>query len=356
MTTSAPDGMSPLFAVIGEALIDLVDPGNGTACAAHPGGSPLNVAIGLARLGQPVAFVGRLSRDPFGTVLRNHATRSGVDLTLAVDGAEPSTIALLDIKDGIARYEFSVDGTADFQWTDAELAHLPPSVEWVHFGSLASWLPPGDEVIERRIAALRAGGDVVVSYDPNVRPQLQPDAAVAREQVEQSIRHAHVVKASLEDLAWLYPGESVAKVAKRWLTTGPDLVIITRGGDGSAAYTADAPVLERPVYPAPAIDTVGAGDAFTSGLLDALGRRGLTSVPRLRELHQPETLAAVIDDAALVAGLTTTRPGADPPRRAEVEAEVRAEAARASRFTEEDEPPREAAPRPVARRPGRPPR
>jgi fructokinase len=354
MSTGAPDGTSPVFAVIGEALIDLVDPGNGNACAAHPGGSPLNVAIGLARLGQPVAFVGRFSRDPFGTVLRNHAARSGVDLTLAVEGPEPSTIALVDMKDGIARYEFSVEGTVDFQWAYSELAHLPPSVGWVHYGSLASWLPPGNEVIARRIAALRAAGDVVVSYDPNVRPQLQPDAATARDQVEQALPHAHVVKASLEDLEYLYPGEAVATVAKRWLTAGPGLVVITRGGDGAAAYLADAAAVERPVYPAPAIDTVGAGDAFTSGLLDALARRDIISVARLRELHQPQTLAAVLDDAAVVAGLTTTRPGADPPRRSEVDAELRAETERAGRVTQEDEPPREAVRRPAVPRPRRP--
>ncbi|MEP7177450.1 MAG: carbohydrate kinase, partial [Pseudonocardiales bacterium] len=334
--------------------IDLVDPGNGTPCAAHPAGSPLNVAIGLARLGQPVTFIGRLSRDPFGTILRNHATRSGVDLTLAVEGREPTTIALLDIKDGIARYEFSVDGTVDFQWAESELAHLPASVAWVHFGSLTSWLPPGDQVILRRIAALRAAGDVVVSYDPNVRPQLQPDAAIAREQVEQSLRHAHVVKASLEDLQYMYPGEPAAKVAKRWLTTGPEIVIITRGGDGATAFTAGSAALERPAYPAPAIDTVGAGDAFTSGLLDALARRGLASLSRLRELHDPETLAAVVVAAAMVAGLTTTRPGADPPRRAEVEAEINAEVERARRITREAEPPQEAVHRPAIPRPRRP--
>ena len=331
MTTGPSHSMSPLFAVIGEALIDLVDPGNGTPCAAHPGGSPLNVAVGLARLGQPVAFVGRFSRDPFGTVLRNHASRSGVDLTLAVVGNEPSTIALLDIKDGIARYEFSVDGTVDFQWADSELEYLPPSVGWVHFGSLTSWTPPGDEVVLRRVAAARASGDVVVSYDPNVRPQLQPNAAIARDQVEHSLRHAHVAKASFDDLQYLYPGEAPAKVAKRWLEVGPEIVIVTRGGDGSTAFTAGSAPVERPAYPTPAIDTVGAGDAFTSGLLDGLARRGLTSVARLSELHDPETLAAVIDDAAIVAGLTTTRPGADPPRRAEVEAEINAEVERARR-------------------------
>jgi len=314
-------GEAPVFAVIGEALIDLVDPGDDTACAAHPGGSPLNVAVGLARLGQAVAFVGRFSRDPFGTVLRNHAARSGVDLTLAVEDQQPSTVALLDLQDGVARYEFSVDATVDFQWADAELAHLPPSVGLVHFGSLASWLPPGDAVIAKRIAALRAAGDVIVSYDPNVRPQLQPDASAARGQVEKALRHAHVVKASTEDLQWLYGAESLEAVARRWLAAGPDLVVVTCGGDGASAFAAGAAPIERPVHPAPVVDTVGAGDAFTSGLLDAIGRRGITAARLPAELRRPETLAAILDEAALVAALTCTRAGADPPRWAEVETE-----------------------------------
>jgi len=349
VATSAQSRVEPVFAVIGEALIDLVDPGrDGTACAAHPGGGPLNVAVGLARLGQPVAFVGRFSHDPFGTVLRNHAMRSGVDLSLAIEDRAPSTIALLDMQGGVARYEFSVEGTVDFQWADGEMRPLPPSVKWVHFGSLASWLPPGDATIARRIAALRATGEVIISYDPNIRPQLQPETSTAREQVEAALRQAHVVKASTEDLNWLYGTEPVAAVAKRWLGSGPDLVVVTRGGDGATAFVASAAPMTRPVHPAPAVDTVGAGDAFTSGLLDALARRGITAPAQLTELHRPDTLAAVIDDAALVAGLTCTRPGADPPRRAEVEAE------RARPVTGADGRPQEAAAQPAGPRPRRP--
>lgn len=310
-----------MYAVIGEALIDLVDPGDDTACVANPGGSPLNVAVGLARLGQAVAFLGRFSRDPFGTVLRNHARRSGVDLTLAVTDRQPSTIALLDLQDGVARYEFSVDGTVDFQWAEGELTRLPRSVGLVHFGSLASWLLPGDLVIARRIAELHAAGQVIVSYDPNIRPQLQPDAAAAREQVEAALLSAHLVKVSTEDLHWLYGAEPVEPIARRWLVAGPDLVVVTRGGDGATAFVAGAAPIERPIHRAPVLDTVGAGDAFTSGLLDALGRRGITAPPLLAEAADPNTLSAVLDEAALVAALACTRAGADPPRRAEVEAE-----------------------------------
>jgi fructokinase len=313
---SAPE--LPTFAIIGEALIDLVDPGDDSPCLARPGGSPYNVAVGLARLGQPTAFVGRFSHDPFGTVLRHHAARSGVDLAYAVGDTRPSTVALLDIEDGVASYRFSVDGTVDFHWSAAELDELPHGAAFVHFGSLASWLPPGDDVIAERIAAVRTTGEVIVSYDPNVRPQLQPDAATARAQVERAVASAHIVKASAEDLTWLYDGESAEAVAHRWLASGAHLVVITNGSTGATAFVAGGQV-ERPVYPAPMVDTVGAGDAFTSGLLDALGRRAILAPRSLDRLDDPVTLAAVIDEAALVAALACTRAGADPPRRAEVE-------------------------------------
>ena len=189
---------------------------------------------------------------------------------------------------------------------------------------------------------------MIISYDPNVRPQLQPDPADAREQVEAALRHAHVVKASTEDLEWLYGRQSVAAVAKRWLGAGPELVVVTRGGDGAVAFVAGAAPMTRPVHPAPAVDTVGAGDAFTSGLLDALARRDISAPARLIELQRPETLAAVMDDAALVAGLTCTRPGADPPRRAEVERE------RTRPVTEADGRPLAAASPPADPRPPRP--
>jgi fructokinase len=312
-------GTTARIAVIGEALIDLVDPSDDTACRAHAGGSPYNVAVGLGRLGQPVAFVGRLSHDPFGTVLRNHATRSGVDLDFVVAAREPTTIALVELEAGVARYEFSVDGTADFQWTAAELDHLPPTAEIVHYGSLASWLPPGADVIERRITELHAAGKVLVSYDPNVRPQLQPDPLAARKLVERALPAAHVVKASADDLQWLYDSEPLERVAARWLAAGPTVVIVTRGGDGSTAFAEGTTPVQRPAYPAPMVDTVGAGDAFTSGLLDALMRRGIVGPSQLGRLRQSDELTAIVDEAALVAALACTRAGADPPRSAEVE-------------------------------------
>lgn len=302
------------IAVVGEALIDLAEAGDDEPRLARPGGSPYNVALGLARLGQPAHFVGRLSRDPLGTVLRNHALRSGVDLGWCVTAAEPTTVALVELDAaGAAQYRFGVEGTADFRWTDEELARLPDTVAAVHFGSLASWLPPGDAAIARRVAQLRAAG-AFVSYDPNVRPHLQPDRDRAREHVEAAVRLAHVVKASVEDVTWLRPGESVEDVARDWLALGPAAVLLTCGGHGATAVTG-AGITSRPPVPAAVVDTVGAGDAFTSGLLDALARRGLLDPARLPDAP----FAELLDDAALVAALTCARAGANPPRRQELE-------------------------------------
>jgi fructokinase len=301
------------IAVIGEALVDLVETGDDEPRLARPGGSPYNVAIGLARLERDVSFVGRLSQDPLGTVLRNHALRSGVDLSLAVDAREPSTVALVELDaSGAAQYRFGVDGTADFLWTDTELARIPDGVAAVHFGSLASWLGPGDAAIARRVGALRASG-ATVTYDPNVRPHLQPDPVVARRQIELTVPLAHLVKTSEEDLAWLRPGESIQAVADDWLAMGPAAVVVTHGGDGATAFTAGG-AIRRPPVPVRLVDTVGAGDAFMSGLLDALDRRGLLTPGGVADAP----LAEVLDDAGLVAAITCSRAGANPPRRAEL--------------------------------------
>ena len=288
----------PIVAVLGEALVDVAPDGE------RPGGSPYNVAIGLARLGQPAAFLGRLATDHYGKLLREHAEQSGVDLSHTVAADEPSTLATVHLDEaGSAHYEFRVDGTADFAWTDAELAVLP-ALDVLHVGSLASWLPPGAGVIDRWLSRRPAR---FVSYDPNVRPALQPDAQQAGRDVARALRRADLVKASADDVAYLYGTEPIGHVARRWLALGPRLVVITRGGHGPVAFTAR----ERVARPSPevtVVDTVGAGDAFTAGLLDALLRRDL----------QTDDLAAILDEAALVAAITCSRPGADPPWRAEI--------------------------------------
>ena len=307
------------FAVIGETVIDLVDPGDGSACIAHQGGGPMNIAIGLARLGNRTAFFGRMSRDPLGTVLTRYMERSAVETGHIVRGTEPSTIALVELTDGIARYQFSV-GTADFQWTAEEVAALPAGAPAVHFGSLTSWQAPGDEAVNQRIAAVRAGGSVLVSYDPNARPTLQGEPASARAKVARSAPLAHVIKASADDLEYLYGGEEPGSVAERWLDGGAALVVITAGPDGATAWVRGEAPVKRPAFPTTVVDTVGAGDAFMSGLLDGLSRRGLATPSAIGSLTDPATLGAILDEGGAGAAITCSRAGANPPTRAEVDA------------------------------------
>lgn len=308
--TSAP----PVLAVLGEALIDLVEEGDDEPRLARPGGSPYNVAVGLARLGRHAAYIGRFSHDPLGEVLRRHAKRSGVDLTHAVDAFEPTTVALVDLSSGSARYRFGVEGTADFRFTDAELAHAADGARLLHFGSLTSWTAPGDVAVARLVERVR--DHVLVSYDPNVRPHLQPDAQLARNRVEASVTAAHLVKTSDEDLAYLYPDVDIADVAHAWLGLGPSLVVITRGADGSSAFCGGRRI-DRPIVASTLVDTVGAGDAFMSGLLDALVSPDLLDPARLAGVAD-DVLAAVLDNASLVAAITCSRAGANPPRRSEL--------------------------------------
>ena len=308
------------FAVVGEALIDLVDPADGTPALAHPGGSPLNVAVGLARLGQRARFAGRFSRDPFGTLLRNHASRAGVDLSHAVvDPDRPSTIASVYLDEGVAEYHFYVEKTADFFWTRPELTVSISDADVVHYGSLTSWLPPGDRVVAELIAEVWATGRVLISYDPNVRPTLQTDVERARQQVETAVGTAHVVKASSEDLAYLYGDRPLDDIAAEWQAWGPRLVVITRGGDGSVVYLAGAEPFPQPIHRLPLVDTVGAGDSFMSGLLDGLARTGLAAPQGLATASR-EQIADIVDRAALISAITCSRAGANPPTAAEVDA------------------------------------
>jgi fructokinase len=281
----------------------------------------MNVAVGLARLGQPTAFAGRLSEDPFGTILRRHLERSRVDLRHVAPATEPSTIALVELAGGHATYQFSLG--ADFQWSADELAFLPGGARAVHFGSLASWLPPGDAAIAGAVSRLRRNESVLICYDPNVRPSLQHDHVSARRKIEQSVSMSHIVRASLDDVRWLYgQGADADAVARTWLALGARLVVITMDAGGATGWAPGQPPVSRPAFRAVVIDTVGAGDAFTSGLLDALARRDLLPPDRLVKHSDAAMLASVIDDASRIAGITCSRPGADPPSRAEADSWV----------------------------------
>ncbi len=308
-----------MLTIIGEALVDLVDSGNLETFTAHPGGSPLNVAVGLARLDHDATMMARLSSDTFGRVLRRHAERNHVDLRASATATEPTTLAVVSLdEEGRASYDFYLDATADWQWSVDELSRVPEQTTILHTGSLASWTPPGGELIAALVRRLRASGDIVLSYDPNVRPRLLGTPERGQALVERSVAAAHVVKASDEDLSWLYPDKWPSTVAADWLSLGAALVVVTQGAQGATAYTNHTRPVQRAAPVITLVDTVGAGDAFTSGLLSALDDRHV-DVPALSALGEPE-VAEIVDHAILVSALTCERAGADPPTRAQVAA------------------------------------
>ncbi len=174
-------------------------------------------------------------------------------------------------------------------------------------------------MVNARMGRIRAAGSTLISYDPNVRPGLT-DPAKTRAAVQRSAAMAHVIKASSEDVERLYGTDTLSAVADGWLGKGAHLVVITDGASGATARVAGLPPLTRPAVPVPVADTIGAGDAFMSGLLDSLARHGLATPRALARLSDATVLAAVIDDAALAAAVTCSRVGADPPTRAEADA------------------------------------
>jgi fructokinase len=305
-----------VIVVCGEALVDLVpDPSESTRYVARPGGSSANTAVALARLGTPVAMAARLSGDSFGELLRAHLADNGVDLWLVVDAIEPSSLAIATVgRDGAADYRFLVSGTADWGWTDSELGRLPKGIVAVHGGSLALALAPGGAAVERMLARARATS--TVSLDPNIRPTLVADMAAHRERVERCVAAADLIKVSREDLDALHPGVHSTEVARRWARSGPRLVVVTDGAEGSIGFTAEAETT-CPASPVAVVDTIGAGDTFAAALLDWLQRAGRLG-GRLSVLSTTD-IEAALGHASRAAAVTCSRAGADPPYRAELD-------------------------------------
>lgn len=308
-----------MFVVVGEALVDLVGQRGGRTLAAHPGGSPANVALGLARLGDPVTLIARVGRDALGDMIASHLQASGVQMQPGPEPGVSTSLAIATLAAGIASYDFRID------WDIGPLAPLPVEARCLHTGSLATVLEPGRSSVVDLMEREHERRRVTVSYDPNVRPRLLGDPAEARRDIERLVRLSDVVKVSDEDVRWLYPDRRDEDVAREWLALGPALVVVTRGGAGVYALTPRSE-LTRPATPVDLVDTVGAGDSFTSGLLDGLRRADLLGGQRRDALADidPATLASVVDEAALIAAITCSRPGADPPTRDEVDRAVAA--------------------------------
>ena len=302
--------MSEHALVIGEALVDVVRKPDGTHTA-HPGGSPANVAFGLARLGRSVELLTSLGADTYGTLVRDHVESSGATFAAGIAALKTSVAtAILDAQ-GVATYDF------DLEWVVPDAAETTPDPLVVHTGSIAAVLEPGATAVARLVAAAKERA--TITYDPNVRPSLMGERAQAVATIERLVALADVVKVSDEDLEWLFPDEEPSDAAQRWLSLGPALVVVTLGSQGALATCAAGTVTVPPVVVEVA-DTVGAGDSFMSGLID-----GLWSAQLLGGNHRdalkaidPSRVTHILERCARIAGITVSRSGANPPTRAEL--------------------------------------
>lgn len=293
--------------VIGEALIDIVEQG-GCITGEHVGGSPLNVAVGLARLGRGVDFLTHIGDDERGRRIVDYVEDAGAQLVAGSANAArtPTALATLD-EQGSAQYEF------DIEWQLTGTPEVGPPLV-VHTGSIAAVLEPGCRATVALVDTYHPSA--TVTFDPNVRPALIEDADAARARIDRLIERCDVVKASDEDMRWLDPGRPPEQIAQTWLSLGPSIVVVTMGAQGSFALCAQG-LVRVPAFEVDVVDTVGAGDAYMSGLIDALWTSGLLGAQRRRDLARISTadLTTAIRTAAMSSALTVARAGADLPDR-----------------------------------------
>jgi fructokinase len=304
-----------MILISGEALIDLIpDPEKDRRYDAALGGSPYNVAIGLGRLGAPTAFVSRISADANGEGLAAALARDGVDLSYVARDPRPTPLAF--VMRGTARtgsrYSFYLDATAfDGRWPFPSA--WPEGARHLHVGSISAVDPRHGESVVAALA--RARELATTSYDPNIRPLVTPDRDSVVALVERQVSLSSVVKASAEDLEWLYPGRAVEDTLSQWARLGPSFCVATLGDRGAVAFLGGL----RTSVAAPkvdVVDTVGAGDSFMSSLLAAMDRDGALGAGAPKP--SLDRLEAWLAFAAAASAITCMRKGSDPPTRAEV--------------------------------------
>lgn len=307
-----------MIVVCGEALMDVFAAGDtptGLMLDARVGGSPLNVAIGLARLAQPVAFLGGLSTGFLGDRLLAALQTEGVATACVARLDAPTTLGLvgLDAR-GVPSYAFYGEGCADRLLPLSALERVPAQARAVHVGSYAMVVEP--VAATQRALVERAQGRQLVAYDPNVRMNVEPDVQRWRDALAWMLPRTQLLKISDEDLALLYPGRAPDAVAAEWLAAGVALVVLTRGAEGASAWHRLGSV-SVPGRAVTVVDTVGAGDTFQAALLTWLGEHNRLAPGALDNLDVA-ALRAALDFAAGAAAITCARRGADLPRRAEL--------------------------------------
>lgn len=295
--------------VCGEVLIDLI-PGADGVRVPHVGGGPANTAKALARLGHDVQFIDGISTDEYGVAARKELLDDEVKLDLALTSDKPTCLAIISLDaNGGASYEFKIDGTATF---DFDLKWLPDPSRYkpqvLHIGTLVTVIQPGADVLYDW--AMQVAEFAPIVFDPNIRPSVIGDHDLYEAAVEKWAALSSVIKVSDDDMAWLYPGQKYEDVAQRWLSDGAALVVVTRGSNGIIGFTSDGSV-EVDGAKITVADTVGAGDTVGAIIVEAMIEKGILALTG-------DVLKATLHRAAVAAGITCSRKGAQPPYKHEL--------------------------------------
>ena len=313
-----------MMMVCGEALLDVFSAGDtrtGLTLDANVGGSPFNVAVGLARLGQPVGFFSAVSNGFAGERLMRALAAEGVAIDAVVRLDAPTTLSLIGLDaHGVPSYAFYGEGCADRLLRTSDLGRVPAGCSVINVGSYATVVEPIASTLRALIERERsrpAAARPLIAYDPNVRLNVEPDLQRWREQLAWMLPRTDLVKVSEEDLEWLQPGAGLDAFAAQALGAGAAAVIVTRGGLGALGWTRAAAHVSVPPIAVAVVDTVGAGDTFQAALLTWLAEHGALNAAALAALA-PDALHAAMAFAARAAAITCSRRGADMPRRVEL--------------------------------------
>jgi fructokinase len=304
--------------VCGEVLIDRLPP-------ATPGGERINVVGGgaantakaLARLGMPVEFIDGLSSDVYGVMAKADLANDNVGLSMCLQSDQPTCLATVSVDgQGKASYEFLIEDTATFafspSWLPDAAVHKPAVL---HIGTLGTIIAPGSDVIYEWAAAARSEQGVPIVFDPNVRPSVVPDRDAYRASVEKFAAISDIVKASDEDMEWLYPGVSLIDIARQWLEAdATSLVVITRGDQGAMSVAKNGNVISEAAVKIQVVDTVGAGDTVGAILVEAVTQVGVAAL-----VSDSDRLRATLRRANCASGVTCSRAGCQPPTQSELQ-------------------------------------
>ena len=309
----------PSVLVIGEALVDVVHGING-GIKNIPGGSPANTAVALARLGTKTYMKARTSHDQFGEEIRNYLTNQDVNLDYSLLVDSPSSVINAVIqKDGSAKYEANLKGAADYGWTFEELNQVIDSdVQIVQLGSLTSYVEPGATNVEKWFNQLRQSNKHLLTFDPNIRHPLDGENEVdVRNRAKKLASLSHVVKASDEDLNWVFSNSNPQDSAIKIIESGASLVIVTLGKKGAFAVNKKHEIVEVTANEIAVIDTIGAGDTFAAALITQLLEKSWINKNALENLGSDD-LTEILTNCSAASAITCSRQGANPPHRHEV--------------------------------------